>query len=130
LIEIMITVAIIGILAAIAYPSYQEQVAASRRADAARAVAEGVQYMKRYYSAKDTYEDATLPDSIKSPKEGSASYELSVTSDASTFTVTATRREGGNMANDKCGDLSVDQAGKKTITNETASDTSACFRGS
>ena len=47
LIELMIVVAILAIVSAIAYPSYQEQVAKSRRTDAQRALMEAEHYMRR-----------------------------------------------------------------------------------
>ena len=42
LIELMLVVAVVGILAAIAYPSYQEQVRQTRRAEVASLVARAV----------------------------------------------------------------------------------------
>jgi type IV pilus assembly protein PilE len=48
--EIMIVVAIIGIIAAIAYPSYQDSVRKSRRADARAVLLEAAQFMERRYT--------------------------------------------------------------------------------
>ncbi len=50
LIELMIVVAIVGILAAIAYPSYQNSVQNSRRADAQSALTAFSNAMERYYT--------------------------------------------------------------------------------
>ncbi len=58
LIELMIVVAIIGILATIAYPSYQDSVKKSRRADAKSALMGFVNAMERYYTENNTYCDA------------------------------------------------------------------------
>ena len=52
LIELMITVAIIGILAAVAYPAYTEQVAKGRRADARVRLVAAQQWMERYYTER------------------------------------------------------------------------------
>jgi prepilin-type N-terminal cleavage/methylation domain-containing protein len=49
LIELMIAVVVIAILAAIAYPSYQDSVRKSRRADAKSALMEHAQFMERTY---------------------------------------------------------------------------------
>ncbi len=55
LIEIMVVVAIIGILAAIAYPSYQDSIRKSRRAEARAALQHMMEMQERYYSVKNTY---------------------------------------------------------------------------
>jgi type IV pilus assembly protein PilE len=58
LIELMITVAIIGILAGIAYPSYVNQVKKSRRADATVALLGLANAMERRYTETNSYCDA------------------------------------------------------------------------
>lgn len=55
LIELMITVAIIGILAGIAYPSYQDSVRKSRRAEGRTAIMEVLQQQERYMTQRNTY---------------------------------------------------------------------------
>lgn len=143
LIEVMVVVAIIGIIAAIAYPSYQEQVAKSRRADAQRALMEAEQYMRRFFSSRDTFEGITLPAGLlTSPRTGmgSAAYNIELIEDgdavdtttgesASSFTLRATRT--GSMANDRCGDLTITNTGVKTLSNNASGTTVAdCFKGS
>ena len=55
LIELMITVAIIGVLGAIAYPSYQDSVRKSRRAEGRTAMMEVLQQQERYMTQNNTY---------------------------------------------------------------------------
>ena len=129
LIELMIVVAVIGILSAIAYPSYQESVAKSRRADMQRALADADQYMRRFYSSNDTFVITSLPTALaKSPKEGSATYNIAASGMSTTaFTLTATRT--GTMSADRCGNLAINQAGTPTQSgNQTTATLADCFK--
>ena len=56
LMELMIVVAIIGILAGIAYPTYQDSVRKSRRADAEAVLLELAQWMERFYTENNRYD--------------------------------------------------------------------------
>jgi len=118
LIEMMVVVAIIGILAAIAYPSYQEHVRKARRADAQAALMELAQFMERHYTANGRYLTAanaapTLP-FAEAPKDGSSKfYTLSFTATptASAYTLQAAPKNA--MANDSCGTLTLAHTGAK-----------------
>ncbi len=92
LVELMVVVLLVAILAAIAYPSYREQVRKARRADAQAVLMQAAQFMERYYTENGTYKDAALPYD-KSPLDGTVSYydiALTVLDDGSHFKVTAT----------------------------------------
>lgn len=93
LIELMIVVAIVGIIAAIAYPSYLDQVASTRRGDAQGALSSFANAMERYYTQNNTYIGAdggnsaiaatlTAPDASvfasQTPTDGTPFYNLRI----------------------------------------------------
>jgi len=94
LVELMIVVAIVAIIASIAYPSYDEYTTRAKRGDAMSALMLASQAMERYRSNPPySYDVPALSDifAIQVPVEGgTAYYNLSLVSDASTYTLTAT----------------------------------------
>lgn len=134
LIELMITVAIVAILAAIAYPSYAEYVAKSRRSTTVSLLQQSQQWMERFYTENFRYDKNSAGTDVTdasqfpawfsvSPKpgDGAAVYELSVTADTrDAYSVTAKRKAGSGMANDRCGDYKLDQYGRKELKNYDA----------
>ena len=124
LIELMITVAIVAILAGIAYPSYRESVGRSARAELKAALLENAQFLERNFTVANKYNQdsagnaLTLP-ATQSPKDGAAKYTIAANSTTATdYTLTATR--AGSMASDKCGDFTLTNTGVKGLANATA----------
>jgi len=113
LIELMITVAIIGILTSIAYPSYQASMMKSRRVDAQGALMGFANAMERFYTVNNTYPAAGTVGiyAATSPVDGGTAYYLLsiAASTASTYQLQAVPT--GAQANDKCGTLTLNQAG-------------------
>lgn len=131
LIELMITVAIVGVLASLAYPSYVEYVARGHRTQVKGQLAAAQQWMERYYSERYFYgNDAAATANTafanqgfaQSPPagEGAARYTLAVTvaDGGQTYTITATR--AGTMAGDRCESPTITNTGVKGISGKTS----------
>jgi len=121
LVEIMIVVAILGILASIAYPNYVESVRNARRADAQSALLELSQFMERRFSAAGSYGNATCSDVVlpftSAPKDGgTAFYNLGFQAcNGTTYTLRAVPT--GAQAGDRCGTLTLTSVGAKGPAN-------------
>ncbi len=123
LIELLITVVIVGILASIAYPSYQTYVARANRTEAQGILMENAQFLERNYSTANRYDtlnsDGTggAPAIIaQSPKTGTAKYSIAAAYGTSQiFTLTATPT--GSMTGDSCGNLTLTNTGVKAPAN-------------
>ena len=119
LIELMVTVAIIAILAAIAYPSYMDSVRKSRRTDAKNALTQAMANMERFYTENNTYVTTICggiplicPGSCSgggtcTSTEGNYLIALNPAPTATTFAIRANPVLGGTQVLD--GMLSIDQ---------------------
>ena len=111
-VELMIVVAIIGILSAIALPAYQQYILRANRADAQAILMETAQYMERYFTTNNSYVDAPLLSNV-SPKGsgGAAKYNISFDGDPTATTYTLQAVPAGGQADDACGTLTVSNTG-------------------
>jgi type IV pilus assembly protein PilE len=121
LIELMIACAIVAILAAIAYPSYQSSVQKSRRSEATAALLAIAAQMERYSTEKGTYATATLgaasPAIFPSHSENSY-YNLSLANLSST-TYTVRAAPAAIQASDPCGTFTYTESGVKDVSGGT-----------
>lgn len=116
LIELLIVVAVIGILAAIAYPSYQDSGRKSWRANAAACLSELAQGMERRYTTSSSYVGTALPASgctTEGDMESHYDFSFATTATANAFTLQAVPESGSSQDSDSCGTLTIDQLGQK-----------------
>ena len=114
LIEIMIVIAIIGIVITIGYPSLSEYVNKGRRTEVAGLLSEQAQILERFYSQNNVYTNAA------GLSPGNDFYTITQTLTDQTFLLTAVRKSGKAMAADKCGDFTITNTGVRSMVNATA----------
>jgi type IV pilus assembly protein PilE len=129
LVELMVVVAIAGILAAIAYPSYLEQMRKTRRSDCQGALVSLGNAMERWFTINSTYEGAADGGadtgepaifSVACPVDGGeATYDLTIAAAGpSTFLIQATPI--AQQTDDRCGNLTLSNTGHKDVTSADA----------
>ena len=117
LIEVMIVVAIIGILAAIAYPSYQEYVIRSNRTEAMALLNEAAARQERYYAQNNEYADSSEKLNMAGYLAQLKYYSLTISNvSASTYTLTANNDNAPQTKDNKCKKLTLDETGQKGTT--------------
>jgi type IV pilus assembly protein PilE len=114
LIEIMIVIAIIGIVITIGYPSLTEYVKKGRRTEVAGLLSEQAQILERFYSKSNVYTGAT------GLSAGNDFYTITPALTDQAFKLTAVRKAGSAMATDKCGDFTITNTGVRSMVNATA----------
>ena len=100
LIELMIVVAIIGILAAIAIPAYQDYIARAQMSEAVELLAGGKTPMAEFYSDKGAW--PAVPLSVMGNVSGKYTSVISMTNGGattSTMALTATMKAAGSSIN-------------------------------
>ncbi|MFO7901890.1 MAG: type IV pilin protein [Pirellulaceae bacterium] len=113
LIELMITIAILAILAGIAIPAYNNQVEKARRADAVTTLTSTAQGLERCFTRDNTYAGC-VADSFES-QDGF--YDITVNSDATTYDLTATAK-GAQSSDEDCKTFTLDRLGNKGATGD------------
>jgi len=120
LIELVIAMAIIGILASIAFPSYTEYMAKARRGDCSTELVLLANAIERFGTARGTYAGVALGPAATFPAQcpidgGTPVYNFQiVAANASSFSIQAVPI--GTQANDECGTLTLDSLNRQGVT--------------
>ena len=125
LVELMIVVAIVGILAAIGYPSYQNYARESKRTDARAGLERMAQLQERFFSDNNRYTSvaSALGYGSNSPASPEGYWTLTVQAgDNATFTVRAAPGGSRGHVDPDCQTMDLDAAGRKI-----SSPTSECW---
>lgn len=114
LIELMVTVAVIGILAAIAYPAYGEYVKRGHRSSAQAYLMDLSHAQSQYLADNRAYAESVDDLGIDPPASVAERYEITIAADSAppTYTITATPIETASQHGDD--PLTINQAGSKT----------------
>lgn len=121
LVELMITVAVLGIIVAIGYPAYTDQMRKTRRADAKSALMDAASKMERFYTQFGRY-SATIANVGISATSPENFYGIAATvtgAGSQTFTLTATR--AGQQTADVCGNFTINQAQNRNVVSASLS---------
>jgi type IV pilus assembly protein PilE len=135
LMEVMVTVAIIGILAAIAIPAYTSYIQRANRVDARKQLIEAAAFLQRCFSQNNDYRCApTGPATMTAPFDqapdapATAKYIISVAAGGGGNGSTSFELQAaptGVMNGDECGTFTLNSAGVRNIiatSGRTATD--------
>ena len=124
--ELMVVVAIVGILAAVAYPAYTEHVVKTRRTDAQASLMDLAARMERHFAENNTYANATIASAAATDVLSSATspegwYTLAITAaNGSSYTLQATPQNAQGTADTWCQSLTLNSLGARGVANGPA----------
>lgn len=126
LIELMITVVVLAIITAIAFPSYQVHVLKSHRNAVQTEMTQLAQNFDRCRTRSNAYDACGLVEAFDEELSESGRYSFSVSAERSAFSIEAEPLAAGNQQNDKCQTLSLNHLGLRG-TSATGLDAADCW---
>ena len=137
LLELMVVVAIIGIIAAVAYPSFIKSGYKGRRADAKAALTQASQFLERCYANYGIYNSGSCASNTSGTSQylGGSGYQtpkkyytITGTLTGTSYLLTATAVSGGPQANDTgCTTMTLNSAGQQGSGSTPTSDSGGCW---
>jgi len=126
LLEMLIVVAIAGILASVAYPQYTEYVKRAARADAMVLLLDAANKQEQYYADNRSYtDDLSLINVPTTSENGYFTIAVEVPDAGTSFTITATAAAGAVAGDTACTTFTITDTGVKGSTG--TSDTDDCW---
>lgn len=131
LIEMIIVVAILGIVASLVYPSYLDRTRKSRRVDATSTLMNIAGEQERFFLRNNRYANSAAELGITESDNGLYSIAIVPAGDGTEYVATATPIAGKSQEYDvDCTAISIDQLGRRLASGATAGDDTAslCWR--
>lgn len=126
LIELMITVGIITILAAVAWPAYERQMTKNRRSDGIAALLKASKELQQCYSDVGGYIDKNGTNCTHLSESAKKYYNITSVLTTDTFTLTATPK-GAQADDTECTTLTLDHLGQKGFTTSGNGTLNRCW---
>lgn len=135
LVELMVVVAVMAVIASVAYPLYTAQVQKSRRADAKIALQTVATAQERFYTVNGRYTANLASLQVSTDVQGGGSnrgyYDITLAvtgADSEQFTATADAASGGAQAGDgDCAQFTIDHLGVQAAEDSGGTANDRCW---